>query len=159
MKHLVKLTISSYRGISIDAEHYYGRFHVTQKCSINENGGWYWTSSEKQKHPLEFKEVEYRISAKQAAELNKKDSSWGYDHVKGELSGRFSTREEVIAKAIVMFQAEAESGDILVMENLSDGLYVAYTGPSDIVNQINSPENRDYDKIQNILINEGYLTI
>ena len=77
--HIIYVKISSFRGISPDAEHYYGGL-------IKYN-------------PYSHEELKFKLTASQAAKLNEKDPSWPYWE-EGMLSGRFDSKDDIRHAAI-----------------------------------------------------------
>ncbi len=92
---VVYLDITSFSGVSIGAEHYYGKL----VCSGDE----YKTI-----------ELEKKLTSRQAKELNKKD---GYGSVfrADSLTGRFDTEQEIISLAIVEYKKHFPEAKILLL--------------------------------------------
>lgn len=64
-----------------------------------------WVRGYRGRRDFHAVEVKHKLSAKQAAALNKKDGSkWGGRHRPGEESGRFDTRAQIERKASAMFR-------------------------------------------------------
>jgi len=106
MKRIVFLEVTSWRGISIGAEHYYGHL-----ISYNGEG-------------LDKVELKRKLTAKDAVALNKKDSSiTSHSRWKaGEEVGRFDTREQVKVAALKAFAERFNSDDILLMGRYVGGV-------------------------------------
>ena len=93
---LVALNITSYCGISLDAEHYYGHLILIRSPRITtKNINNYGSSGE----PIK---LERPITREMALHLNKKDGEIGIctTHRPGEISDRFNTTEELTDFAI-----------------------------------------------------------
>ena len=74
--------ITSYRGISINAEHWYAKA---------------WRDDGTR---LEERDAERRLSAAEAADLNRKDECVGATYRAGDASKRFETRECALAAGV-----------------------------------------------------------
>lgn len=81
MRHGVFLEVSSWQGVSIGAEHYYGKLVRYS--------------------PYHTVELEYRLTEKQAAEFSKKDD-WKYKA--GDKCSRFDTVDEVVKLGIAQYK-------------------------------------------------------
>ena len=75
--------ISSYRGISINAEHWYAK-------------AWRDDGSRLEEH-----DANRRLTSAEAADLNDKDEAVGTRYRTGETSKRFDTREEALAAGVI----------------------------------------------------------
>ena len=80
VRHGVRIT--SYRGISINAEHWYAK-------AWRDDG-----------RALEEHDAERRLSAADAADLNYKDECGGAGYRAGDTSKRFDTREAALAAGV-----------------------------------------------------------
>ena len=97
---IVYLEISSWAGVSLNAEHYYG------KLVGHDADGEY----------LSF-EMEWPLSQKMATQLNKKDSIRGTDHFRhksGNPTYRFDTSDEVKEWAISTWRDRFTDSDLLI---------------------------------------------
>lgn len=84
--NVVNVEISSYRGVSLGAEHYYA------SLSFYDADGEY-----------KIKELRHRLTAKQAKALNKKDGVSGC-YKPGNMTERFDTAEDIQQIAIETFK-------------------------------------------------------
>jgi hypothetical protein len=102
------LTVETWRGISIGAVHYYGRIHQPQPDSLT-----YPLSKDGQRLYGSIT-VEAPLTVEQAEALSKHDH-WHWEP--GDVTARFDTREEVIARAIETWRpiARARGGGRLVL--------------------------------------------
>lgn len=94
--HVVCLEIQSWRGISFNATHYYGKLR-----SYASNG------------QFTHADVEQVMTAEVAARLNKKDDTNGL-YEAGDTTGRFDTRAAVIEAAVAQWRKSFPQGLILV---------------------------------------------
>lgn len=98
---IVTLEITCWKGMSIGATHYYGHL----KGYIGE----------------EYKsvELEYKMTASQAAKLNKKDEqltrSSGGLYSRGSVSTRFDTEEQIIKLALKVYKQHFPGADVLIL--------------------------------------------
>jgi hypothetical protein len=161
MREFVQLNVSTYRG-AIGAEHYYGRFSVQIKEERVEkpDGTTSWVIRSgygSERHPLDRTDVERKIGAREAAYLNKKDSTDAYCRIKaGDMVTRFNDRETVIEAAKAAFPTLFDDTDILVYEeHRYSGDYVVLAGPPEIVEFLNS--HTGYADRHRYLYDNGYL--
>ena len=95
MKNIVYLDITSWQGMSIGAEHFYG--------ALIHSGDTYQKI-----------EVEGKMTSKQAKALSKKDD---FPYRAGSRTTRFETREEVIEAAKIVFAEKFPGIEFLVVGN------------------------------------------
>ena len=92
------LEISSFIGIALEGEHYYGKLY--HNCSAG----------------LETVSLEYAMSSAQAKRFSKKDS---HDWEKGDITGRFETRDAVMDVAVTIYKDSFPNSKALVLGNYS----------------------------------------
>lgn len=111
---LWELDISTFRGISFNAEHYYANFStsVTPKRKVS---------------------VERLLTEEYADVLTAKDPS--YTWRVGTSTNRYDTKEEATAAALVAWRHVAGEGDVLVMDRhaYTDEPVVVLAGPPDVM--------------------------
>ena len=90
------LEITSWQGVSIGAEHYYGKI-------ITHN-------------PYSHVELKRKLTAKQAAKLSKKDK---WDYRPGAETDRFDTKEQIIKIAVAQYKSIMPSARMLVLGSSS----------------------------------------
>lgn len=110
------LDIYTWSGLSLDATHYYGELYTRDEKYNRTEYGNKWHGRE-----LYGKRIIKELTSKEAKAINKKyremynEETYNlYKVTKGELNFSFETKEDVIARAIEIFEEEAVSGDILV---------------------------------------------
>jgi len=108
-----ELKVTSWRGVSFGAMHYYGR--LSRDIYAPGSDGYYFTSSEEC-------EVQRILTSDAARALNRKDNEFsllgmGGDMRAGEWTGRFDSREDVRSAAIAIWRSLADEGDRLVLDD------------------------------------------
>lgn len=151
--NLVLLDISTFRGISIGAEHYYGKFSVYPKFReiVKSDGSIsHQSSTSDPRHKYDRYEIKRKLSQKEAIELNKKDdggfftSSFGFK--KGDETTRFDNKDQLMLAALRKFRELFDPEDILVIKNDKKHpaknyymeYYTAWVGPADLCNALNA---------------------
>lgn len=117
---LINLRVTTFRGMSIGAEHWYGHLHVQGKSDRNGAtrmgfGAW--------KHPVGDTELKRVLNAEEAADLREKDGD-DYWPQAGDKTGRFDTRGEVKDAALEAFKLYSHD-DLLVTESGGQTLALA----------------------------------
>lgn len=110
---IISLEISTFRGVSIGAEHWYGKLTVRGKAdnmgSIRGGyGAW--------KHPVGDMELTRILDEPEAASLREKDGS-DYWPQAGEPTQRFNHKIEVVAAAREAFEQLYAPDDLLIYED------------------------------------------
>lgn len=91
--NIVYLKISTFRGISIGAEHYYGKLIFME--------------------PYLHHELSYTMTQEDAVKLNDKDPDWPY-HSEGEKSTRFDSKD-LVREAAIKYCTEKWNDDEYVL--------------------------------------------
>lgn len=111
---LVKLNITTFRGIAIGGEHWYGVLRVHTKTDLDgkfRSGYGVWS------HPHDRHELKRVIDEAEAAKLREKDGDPHWPQG-GEETGRFNTKEDVVIAAQAAFTALFKPEDLLVIDDL-----------------------------------------
>lgn len=123
---LVRLAVTTFRGISIGAQHWYGTLHVSCK---RDSKGTTRFGYKAWSHPHDEVELKYVLTEEQAAILREKDSDPHWPQA-GEETARFDTRDQVYAAARQAFKELYTPDDLLVSEgvNKNRDYYIAMEG-------------------------------
>lgn len=148
----VELDITTFRGMSVNAEHYYATLKVQNKWDRAREGNGQCTNYKYPDHPMKTHDVFYHLTAKQALLMNKKDSDGvftsGFAHrwKRGDQCTRFFERDRIVDLAIEQFNDVYDpTTDILIFtivdpnDPLRDKT-LALAGPEDTVNRFNQLE-------------------
>ena len=96
---IVVLYITSWRGISFNAEHYYGKLIKVESEKINIENVHDWSL-----RGFDDVELKKKLTQKEAEELNEKDSYLGSRYEEGYESNRFNSIKEVTEAGIKAFK-------------------------------------------------------
>lgn len=118
---LITLDITTFRGMSIGAEHWYGKLHVRGKSDRNGTlrggyGAW--------RHPVGDVELERPLGEEEATYLREKDGD-SYWPQAGEMTRRFNSRGEVKDAALEAFQRHFQKEDLLVWDRHGEMMALA----------------------------------
>jgi len=154
----VRLKISTFMGFSVEAEHWYAKLEVCSKHVnyMSAKRGTVSSISSTSLYTPENIDVQYELTARQAALLNKKEHDHRFrDFEKGQLTGRFFDKKDIAGPAVETFKVNFSDKDFLY---LGDTLYrdkeiVGISGPDvEIFNALTNKEKRDWirDKYETI---------
>jgi hypothetical protein len=107
---VAELRISTFKGISIGAEHWYGKLQYSEPFRSS------WSSND----PTNFKTVtvERAMTAEEADVLTEKD---GFGWLAGDMTSRFDTIELLDAAAIPIFEKHFDPTEDLLVRTYSSG--------------------------------------
>ncbi len=131
---LVVFELSTFRGISIGAEHWYGTLRASSKSDrdgIIRGGFGAWV------HPAEKVELKRPMGEEEAAYLRDKDDFDLWQA--GDLTSRFNSKEEVEAAALAAFAEHFAADDLLVKDRRD--VMKAIAGPR--ADEFNALHERD----------------
>lgn len=164
MHEVVTIEITSFRG-SIGGEHWYGKLHVRtkyQRETLADGTERLFTRAGYgvERHPHDGYELKRRLSAKEAAHLNKKDdggfftSSMGLK--RGDETTRFNDVESIVAAAVKAFPRVFDETDVLLRERERHSYrYEVLLGPPEVVEALGPLE--DFGDMEQWLMANGYL--
>jgi hypothetical protein len=145
----VYLSISSFIGISPDAEHCYGELT------------WYSLNDCRKKY-----RITHKLTRTMALMLNKKDSYFGFKHLVGEVTDRYETEKELIDDAVKYFKRYIKESQVLINGDIGiANVREVLVGPEPWKSRINALYKRwvecdGYDnKIEANIIDKEYIKI
>lgn len=162
MNELVILHVSSYLG-SIGAEHYYGEYRVYEKHRKVERDGQIFRQtggSDRVRHQHDGHHLERLIDAKEALYLTKKDNGFGpvlFKYKAGDMTTRFDTKDDVIARGKELFLDFFDETDILVLEQKPRYDFVPLVANDEITEFLTN--NTDYKAQREYLDGLGFLSL
>ena len=164
MHEVVTIEITSFRG-SIGGEHWYGKLHVRtkyQRETLADGTERLFTRAGYgvERHPHDGYELKRRLSAKEAAHLNKKDdggfftSSMGLK--RGDETTRFNDVESIVAAAIEVFPQLFDETDVLLLERDKHSYrFEVLSAPPEVAEALKLRE--DFGDMEQWLMTNGYL--
>ena len=137
--YLATLDITSFRGISIGAVHWYGKIHIHNKSNSIGSGA--------PKHPLDGTELSRPVTKELAKELDEKDGDNFFQTYfdEGLTTIRFDAKQDVIDEAVSWFNDNFdETADVLVLnkdvKHPSEDYYethlIVLSGPNSIAKKL-----------------------
>ncbi len=123
---IYELKISTYRGVSFNAEHYYGniRYHIRRPQEIERDGKIFLSFKSRD---IEHVDLTRELDDQEAAYLQKKDgdiSCWDIDRT----TIRFNSKDDVRQAAIAWFAANKHEDDAVLVEQTNSGQYNVLAG-------------------------------